>query len=75
MFYWWAWTLCVVFPGTEEGVWDNVGSSLAAVVVAVVAAEYVACGGPGVRASVGTASDVTGLTEPGTEQGAGREPR
>lgn len=57
--------------GTEQRVQDPVGSSLVAVVVAVVVAECVAYGGHGVGACVAEWSDVMGLTEPGTEQGAG----
>lgn len=62
-------------PGTEQRVQDPVGSSFVAVVVAAAVAECVAYGGHGVGASVGEWSDVMGLTEPGTEQGAGQEAR
>lgn len=76
MLCWGAWISCVVIPGTVQLVQDPAGSSFAAVVAAVAAAECAACGGPGVEASVGVGPDVmgpdvTGLAEPGTEQGAG----
>lgn len=74
MLCWWAWTPCVVIPGTDWLVQDLVGSSAAAVVAAVVAAaERAACGGPGEGESVGAALDVVGLPEPGTELRAGEE--
>lgn len=61
-----------MIPGSDQLVQDFAGSSVAAV-VAAVAAEHAACGGPGVEASVGAGPDVMGLAEPGTEQGAGEE--
>lgn len=67
MLCWWAWTPCVVIPGTDQLVQDPAGSSVVAVVAAVAVAECAACGGPGVEESVGAGPDVMGLAEPGTE--------
>ncbi len=73
MLCWWAWIPYVVILGTDQLVRDPAGSSVAAVVAVVAAAEYAACVGPGVEESVGAGPDVMGLAEPGTEQGAGEE--
>lgn len=78
MLCWWAWTPCVVIPGTDQLVQEPAGSSAAVVVcvavsaaAAVVAVECAACDGPGVGASVGVGPDV--MAEIGTEQRAGEE--
>ncbi len=75
MLCWRAWKSCVVIPGTDQLLQHPAGSSFAAVASAVVAAaeHAAACGGPGAEASVGAGPDVTGLAEPGSEQGAGEE--
>lgn len=69
MLCWWAWIPYVVILGTVQQVQDPAGSLAAA----VVAAEHAACGGSGVKASVGRAPDVMGRVEPVTEQEAAEE--
>ena len=65
MLCWRAWIPCVETPGTDQRVQDPAGSSLAAAVIAVAAAECVACGGLGEGLSVGAGPDVMGWAEPG----------
>lgn len=62
-----------MIPGFDQLVQDPAGSSVAAVVAAVAAAERAACGGPGEGESVGAGLDVVGLPEPGIELRAAEE--
>lgn len=60
-------------PGIDQRVQDPAGSSVAAVVIAVVAAERAACDVLGVEVSVEAGPDVMAQTELGTEQKCGEE--